>query len=169
LAKQTELKVDTSSVKQGLTIKSDNCRLKQVIINLVSNAIKYTRDGLVTLSAETAQDKAKIYIQDTGVGMTRLQIDKLFAPFTKMMQNRDLNKEGVGLGLAISKNIVTALKGDIEATSDVNVGTKFTVTIPTSFDEKISLNIVQDYQSSVGEQSEMNDSLQDECQRISCF
>lgn len=59
----------------------------------------------------------RISIKDTGVGITQIQLQKLFTPFTKILSYRSLNKEGVGLGLAVSKNIAKALNGDIEVKS----------------------------------------------------
>ena len=69
-------------------------------------------------------------MEDTGVGMTKQQVACLFTNFTKIMDNRDLNKEGVGLGLTISKNIAQALGGDIEVQSMVGKGSKFILSLP---------------------------------------
>jgi signal transduction histidine kinase len=81
---------------------------------------------------DKSRSKLKIIIEDTGVGMTRDQLASLFTNFTKIMDNRELNKEGVGLGLTISKNIAQAMKGDIEVKSLVGVGSKFILTLPMS-------------------------------------
>ena len=72
----------------------------------------------------------RILVEDTGVGMTKQQVASLFTNFTKIMDNRDLNKEGVGLGLTISKNIAQALGGDIEVQSMVGKGSKFILSLP---------------------------------------
>jgi signal transduction histidine kinase len=74
--------------------------------------------------------KLKIIIEDTGVGMTRKQVANLFTNFTKIMDNRQLNKEGVGLGLTISRNIAQALSGDIEVQSVVGTGSNFILSLP---------------------------------------
>lgn len=134
--KGIELRVQDAP-SERIFVRTDNCRLKQIVINLVSNAIKYTRVGFVKLSAEARNTKAIISIEDTGVGMSTEQVDKLFVPFTKIKENRELNREGVGLGLAISKNIARALKGKIEAESKVDEGTTFTVTIPIDIEDKM--------------------------------
>lgn len=133
--KGIELRLQEAPAER-IVVRSDNSRLKQIVINLVSNAIKYTRVGFVKLSAETRNTKAVISVEDTGVGMSPDQLDKLFVPFTKIQENRELNREGVGLGLAISKNIARALKGRIEAESTVGTGTTFTVTIPIDIEDK---------------------------------
>ena len=72
----------------------------------------------------------RLIVEDTGVGMTKQQVASLFTNFTKIMDNRDLNKEGVGLGLTISKNIAQALGGDIEVQSMVGKGSKFILSLP---------------------------------------
>ena len=79
-----------------------------------------------------------ISVSDTGVGMTRSQISSLFNDFTKITEHRDLNKEGVGLGLTISKNLVHALGGNIQVESEVGIGTIFTMHIPVQFIHKYS-------------------------------
>ena len=71
-----------------------------------------------------------IAVEDTGVGMTKMQLEKLFKPYTKIKSNRELNMEGVGLGLAFSKNIALALGGDIFVKSVVRVGSTFTLSLP---------------------------------------
>lgn len=72
----------------------------------------------------------KITVEDTGVGMSESQMAKLFTPYTKIMSNRGLNKEGVGLGLAVSRNIARALGGDIKVESKPGKGSRFTLSIP---------------------------------------
>lgn len=69
-------------------------------------------------------------MEDTGVGMSPSQLANLFNPYTKIMENRVLNKEGVGLGLAVSRNIARALGGDIFVESTEGVGSRFTLVLP---------------------------------------
>ena len=115
----------------SISIVTDGNRVKQIIINLLSNAIKYTVQGYVRITVETgkitkldgtgadgnATEVVKIKVEDSGVGMSKQQKARLFQPFTKIKSNRQLNKEGVGLGLAVSKNMAIALSGDIECIS----------------------------------------------------
>jgi signal transduction histidine kinase len=79
---------------------------------------------------DNKRGKLKLIIEDTGVGMTRKQVANLFTNFTKIMDNRQLNKEGVGLGLTISRNIAQALGGDIEVQSVVGRGSNFILSLP---------------------------------------
>ena len=69
-------------------------------------------------------------MEDTGVGMNKEQLSLLFTPFTKIMNNRQLNREGVGLGLALSKNLAHALGGEINVESEIGRGSVFTVSLP---------------------------------------
>ena len=114
-------------------INTDGNRLMQIIINLLSNAIKYTKQGFVTVETSLDPEKPdsiRIAVEDSGVGMNPAQVAKLFQPYTKIMSNRNLNQEGVGLGLAVSRNIARALGGDITVESEQNRGSRFTLHLP---------------------------------------
>ena len=95
-------------------IKTDGNRLKQILINLISNSIKYTEVGVVELHALREFDKCIFEVRDTGVGIEPDKLDQLFTEFTKVQRYRNLNKDGVGLGLVISKNLTEALGGEIK-------------------------------------------------------
>eukprot|EP00347_Sterkiella_histriomuscorum_P008673 403344196 len=105
---------------------TDPNRLSQILINLLSNSLKYTDQGYVKLfGSVNHQDKLlQLKVTDSGVGMDQDQQKKLFQAFTKIMNNRHMNKEGVGLGLTISKNLAKALGGDISVTSEVDKGSE---------------------------------------------
>ncbi|TNV84137.1 hypothetical protein FGO68_gene10065 [Halteria grandinella] len=112
---------------------TDAIRCKQILINLISNALKYTQQfGTIKVLAEydNKTRQIAISIDDTGVGMSQTQMKRLFSNFTKFMADRQLNKEGVGLGLNISRNIARALGGDITFKSKIGVGSCFTLHIP---------------------------------------
>lgn len=111
---------------------TDVNRLRQILINLLSNAIKYTQRGYVRLNCEIKSDMQKVLltVQDSGVGMAKHQLAQIFKPFTKIMQNRDMNTDGVGLGLAVSLNIAKALDGDIKVESALGIGSVFTLILP---------------------------------------
>ena len=100
-------------------IITDENRVRQVIINLISNAIKYTISGHVKITALHSKNSNKIElsVSDTGTGIEENDLKDLFSVFTKIMKNRSLNKEGCGLGLTISRNIATALNGDLTVSS----------------------------------------------------
>jgi signal transduction histidine kinase/DNA-binding response OmpR family regulator/HPt (histidine-containing phosphotransfer) domain-containing protein len=113
-------------------ITTDDVRVRQVITNLVGNAIKFTAEGAVTVTTELVGNRNKqlqVSIADSGIGMTPEQVEKIFDPFVQADSSVTRKFGGTGLGLAISKRIVEALGGQIVATSEPGVGSNFTFTI----------------------------------------
>ena len=106
-------------------VKADFTRLKQVMLNLLSNAIKYNcENGSVTLSVKILEDtRLRIYVSDTGSGLSEEDIQKLFIPFERL--NTEHNVEGVGIGLVISKTLVELMGGTIGVDSSVGEGSSF--------------------------------------------
>ncbi|MBI5608681.1 MAG: response regulator [Deltaproteobacteria bacterium] len=103
----------------------DAGRLRQVVINLVSNAIKFTRIGGVKVAAAWSQDRLAVAVSDTGIGIAAADMHQLFSPFRQVdaKQNREFG--GTGLGLVICKQIVEAMGGQLHVQSEVGVGTTF--------------------------------------------
>ncbi len=115
-------------------IVSDPTRLRQVLINLVGNAVKFTERGLVTIAlgysgADSAQPRLEFRVQDTGIGIPPEKLDLLFKPFQQLGTDTTRKYGGTGLGLAISKQIARLLGGDIEVRSDPGLGSLFTFSI----------------------------------------
>jgi adenylate cyclase len=122
-------------VSPGLgTIQADPMRLRQVVLNLLSNACRFTRNGTVVLRATRiagpSGDRVTMTVQDTGIGMTEEQIGKLFQEFTQADSSTTRKYGGTGLGLAISRRLCRLMGGDIDVQSVVGVGSTFTVTLP---------------------------------------
>ena len=90
---------------ENFDFQTDKNRLVQILVNLISNAIKYTNEGHVKVVGKKEEGNLIISVIDTGVGIPQEKLTQLFTPFNKILNNRDLNKEGVGLGLTISKNL----------------------------------------------------------------
>ncbi len=112
-------------------VLGDKDKFKQMLINLVDNAIKYTESGgSVTIGTELKGNKYIIWVQDTGVGIPKEHIDRLFERFYRVDKARSRAQGGTGLGLAIVKHIVLGLNGTINVESEVGKGSKFIVTIP---------------------------------------
>jgi PAS domain S-box-containing protein len=125
-------------------IYSDPTRLRQILINLVGNAIKFTETGeicLVTrlLDAELNEPRLQIDVVDSGIGMTEQQAARLFQPFHQADSSTTRKFGGTGLGLTISKRLADKLGGDITVTSDLGRGSTFTVTIATGSLEGVVL------------------------------
>ncbi len=110
------------------TVEADERRLQQVLLNLLSNAVKFTEQGFVRLDLEYQAGVLHIRVRDSGIGMTKGQLDRLFEPFTQF--SPDKNKEGSGLGLMISKKLVEAMDGAIEVESTPNAGSCFSLRLP---------------------------------------
>jgi signal transduction histidine kinase len=122
-----ELKVPT----QLPDIMADAHRVRQVLVNLLSNAIKFTPDGgHVVLSARVNGGELHVAVTDTGIGIAREDLPKLFQPFTQLDMTATRQRGGSGLGLAISKGIVEAHDGQIGVDSELGRGSTFWFTLP---------------------------------------
>lgn len=112
-------------------IRGDKIRIEQILINITSNAIKYTPDGgRISLRLHDLGDRAEITITDNGVGIPEEDLPHLFERFYRVEKARSSDKGGTGLGLAIAKEFAAAHGGDIRVSSIVGKGTTFTVTLP---------------------------------------
>lgn len=118
-------------------VMGDDLRLRQVLVNLLSNAIKFTEKGVVRLNVSAIPVTDKLHritfaVEDTGIGMTKEVLARLFHPFEQGDQGMTRRHQGTGLGLAISKRIVQTMGGDITVESEVGRGSKFSFTIELS-------------------------------------
>jgi len=116
-------------MSERLVIKSDERRTKQVIMNLVSNAVKFTDRGEIKIKAAKKDEGVEISVRDTGIGIEKKAMDKLFKAFSRIY-TKDMLKEGTGLGLYLSRKIADLLGGEISAESEFEKGSKFTFTLP---------------------------------------
>ncbi len=111
-------------------ILGDRNRLSQVFKNLLVNALKFTDNGSITIRAEEDKGHIKIYIEDTGIGISEDEVQKIFQKFYQAYTGPDRKNEGVGLGLFICKEIIGKHNGKIWAESKLGKGSKFIVRIP---------------------------------------
>lgn len=114
-------------------IQSDPTRLRQILTNLIGNAIKFTDEGdvTVTLSMKPEEERMVFAISDTGIGMTPQQIEKIFDPFSQADSSTTRKYGGTGLGLSISKQLAEGLGGNVVATSQLGKGSTFLVDVST--------------------------------------
>jgi two-component system sensor histidine kinase/response regulator len=119
-------------------VLADRQRLKQVLINLTSNAIKYNQKaGHVTLDCRNGRPgRARLEVTDTGPGILPEHLGRLFAPYDRVGAEKTHDVEGAGLGLALSKGLVTAMGGDIGVHSQVGTGSTFWVELPLTEDPR---------------------------------
>ncbi|MCR5250237.1 MAG: response regulator [Lachnospiraceae bacterium] len=117
----------------------DETRIRQILINLLTNAVKFTNQGTVTLGINWRDESAMynmergrmtIAVQDTGIGISEENISKLFTAFGQIDTRKNRNVEGTGLGLAICKSLTDAMNGSIHVTSKLGFGSTFSVVLP---------------------------------------
>lgn len=153
--KNLELMVDVNpSTPEHLY--GDEMRLRQIMINVLNNAVKYTKKGSVTLKLSFDQAGADIInlvisITDTGVGIREKDMEKLFGKFHRLDQNKNRTVEGSGLGLAIVHNLLELMDGSIDVKSVYGEGSTFTITLPQKV---VSDEAVGDFRDKAGKTSE---------------
>ena len=122
----------SADVPDTLTLETDKTKFKQVLINLIGNAIKFTHEGGISIKAETlrAPARLRLYVKDTGIGIKPEDIPLLFEEFKQLDASSTREYGGTGLGLAISKKMVELMGGSISVSSANGLGSTFTVTVP---------------------------------------
>ena len=114
-------------------VRGDPRRVRQVLINLVNNAVKFTRRGEVAVAAERDADdprRVRLSVRDTGIGIPESQRERIFESFTQVESDASRRYAGTGLGLSICRRLVVQMGGEITVESEVGAGSTFTVTLP---------------------------------------
>ena len=162
LAKKKDLALVLTDLTGGLVVRSDYHHIRQIIYNLVSNAIKFTETGSVTVSISLKDWCLVMVVKDTGIGIPEDKIQFLFKPFTQLDSSSTRRYGGAGLGLSIIKNTLSLLGGSVEVLS-TPPGTTFTVSFPVAegklqerFDPKVPLNTLNTNIILVVEDNPMN-------------
>jgi signal transduction histidine kinase/ligand-binding sensor domain-containing protein/CheY-like chemotaxis protein/HPt (histidine-containing phosphotransfer) domain-containing protein len=122
-------------------VSGDALRVRQVLLNLVGNALKFTKHGDITLSCDVAERSAeralvKLSVRDSGIGMTADVVARIFDPFTQGDESTTRRFGGTGLGLTICRELVELMQGTIVAASEPDLGSTFTVTLPLSLTQE---------------------------------
>lgn len=122
--------IDTTRQYDNFIVNADHDALHQVIINLVNNAIKFNKDnGNISIEYNyTTNEQIAINITDTGYGIPADSFEKIFEPFSRLKTNKSI--EGNGIGLALTKNLIELMGGEIKVTSEIDKGCTFSVTLP---------------------------------------
>lgn len=132
VAKKKNIELKSSYPPEGLTIKSDPKILREILNNLVNNAVKYTEKGsvLIEVKRNLLTNEIMLRVSDTGIGIPRDKLDIIFEEFRQASEGLARNFEGTGLGLSITKKFVQLLDGKIFVESQVGLGSIFTVVLP---------------------------------------
>ena len=140
--KGIKLEIDYGNI-QNFNFIGDPLRISQIIINLVSNAIKFTEVGMVKIILEDIGNQKIVFkVKDSGIGLKEEQLASLFEEFTQADMDTSRKYGGTGLGLAISKNLSRMMYGDIHVESEYGVGSSFIVELPLEVSENSDENLV---------------------------
>lgn len=131
-------------------LKGDEGRIRQILINLLTNAVKYTENGKVILrvrsSGSTLNDiRLRFDVEDTGIGISEENMESLFEPFTRFDTRRNANIEGTGLGLAIAQKLALILNGKLLVESELGEGSTFTLDIPQKVSDKTPVGDIYEF------------------------
>ena len=144
LCRQKGLDLHWELPQSPITIRSDAVRVKEVISNLLQNAVKYTDRGFINVRIATLakSDSIEVEVEDTGMGIAPHQLPNIFDPFMQAHKTSSENSRGgIGLGLSIVKKHVEQIKGTISVKSELGKGSTFKIVLPCNFDKPISRGI----------------------------
>lgn len=128
LEKKLELRVE--SVPKDLEVWADPTKLRQILLNLLTNAIKFTDVGAVTLASRNGDDCVEIMVRDTGIGIAPAYHDRIFDTFWQVEQKSTRKVGGTGLGLSVSRRLARLMHGDLTVDSALGRGSTFTIRLP---------------------------------------
>lgn len=139
-------------------IQADPTRLRQILINLIGNAIKFTQEGGITIEVsflKGTHNQLQIDVVDTGIGMTQEQINRLFLPFSQADSSTTRKYGGTGLGLSVSKRLAERMEGDLQVQeSHPDQGTRFRLTVGIEIPRNVSMYKIKTKQGTQPEQSQ---------------
>ena len=147
LGKEINLSTDYANLPHTY-ILGDELHLQKVIVNVLDNAIKFTRDGDIVffrIKEESADEDTVTYVfevEDTGIGMRPEFLDRIFDPFSQEFKGASSSQEGSGLGLTISKKLIDLMDGNINVTSTQGVGSKFTIRMAFAIDKETESSLL---------------------------
>jgi PAS domain S-box-containing protein len=114
---------------RGTKVKADRGKLEQVLLNLLSNATKFTNEGTIEIASFEEGDRAGLRVRDTGIGIPTDKLNSVFEPFVQVGRSLTTPHEGTGLGLAISRDLTRAMGGELSVTSELGKGTVFSISL----------------------------------------
>lgn len=136
-----ELSFDIENKYKDLIIVTDHKRFKQILIHLIKNALKYTKEGSIEIGFSIIQNAIKFYVKDTGIGIAKDKQEIIFNLFRQLDDSHTREFEGVGIGLSIAKSLCENLGGKMSLESELNRGSTFYFTIPYETEKEENANI----------------------------
>jgi signal transduction histidine kinase len=131
-ARMRGLDLSLEPAAADVVVQADPDRLHQILYNLIGNAIKFTdQGGSISIGTATDGQDALVHVRDTGRGIAAADLDTIFDPFVQVRTNRSDAPQGVGLGLAISRDLARAMRGDLTVESEPGRGSVFTLRLPS--------------------------------------
>jgi signal transduction histidine kinase len=109
---------------------TDGDKLRQVLVNLLSNSVKFTDRGEIRLSARETEGLVEFQVTDTGIGIAPENLERIFEPFWQVEQSSTRRAGGTGLGLSVSRSLARLMGGDVTVQSELGKGSTFTLTLP---------------------------------------
>jgi signal transduction histidine kinase len=135
MAMAKDLRLEVEGVGEPVVVETDPEKLLQVLLNLLTNAVKFTESGSIRLGARVERGKLELEVDDTGIGVHPRDHDRIFEPFWQVDQPITRRAGGTGLGLTISRRLVDLLAGEIQVDSEPQRGSRFLVRVPLRLPE----------------------------------
>lgn len=139
LARARGLHIEVMLPPNPVVVETDAMKVRQMIVNLLSNAVKFTDRGRIILSGDQRGDQLIITVEDTGIGISSDQFERIFEPFWQVEQKATRRAGGTGLGLTVTRRLAMLLGGDVSVKSTPGEGTTFTICIPIRASESSPL------------------------------
>lgn len=132
MAAAKALRLETRIPAGPHLMRTDLTKVRQIVLNLLANAVKFTPAGAVTLAVTAADGRVTFEVRDTGIGIASEALGRIFEPFYQVEQAKSRRAPGTGLGLSVTRHLARLLGGDIEVTSEVGSGSAFRVWLPVA-------------------------------------
>jgi signal transduction histidine kinase len=134
LAEDKKIQLDVHAPEEPIEVVTDARKLRQILLNIVGNAIKFTAEGGVTVESALEGEFFVLRVSDTGIGIDQDHIDRIFEPFWQVEQGTTRNVGGTGLGLTVTKRFVDLLGGSMQVDSEPGKGTTISIRLPIRSD-----------------------------------
>ena len=131
-AREKGLVLSADECAPSLAVRADAAKLRQVLVNMLGNAVKFTRAGRIHVACAASDTAVLLSVVDSGIGIAAPDLERIFEPFVQVDGQHTRTHEGMGLGLAISRDLARGMGGDITVESTPDVGSTFTRVLPAS-------------------------------------